>query len=187
MAEELDDEEEGTEEDEYKPSLLRRIFSAAFLERAISEVLRLVIFAIVAFFIAYLVNQRNSSVTTIGQQSGQLGDTNAAGNIITRPLGVEWSMEEMIINTADELDNHFVKAIIVISCEAANPVLISELEQRSGEVHAEVREIIGSKSYLSIKRVEQQKILAQELKTRIQRIIGKPGIIDVFLKEFSVH
>ncbi|BBM89548.1 hypothetical protein COTS27_01252 [Spirochaetota bacterium] len=181
-----DEELQEEEEEKVKPSLWRRFFSLSYVERIGGELLRLIIFAIIAFFIAHLVIGWNTD-STISTIPGEVGDVNAAGEIITRPLGVEWSMEEMIINTSDDLDNHFVKARIVIACEVTTPELISELDQRSGEIHAEVREIIGLKSYLDIKRVEQQRILAEEIKTRVQRIVGKSGIIAVYLKEFSVH
>ena len=140
--------------------------------------------AIIAFGVSLLVNNRistKSSQELIEQEMEQFD------LFVRRQPGIDWAMDEMMVNTADEDVPHIVKAKVVVSYDGEKENVLNELILRNTEIHSEVRSIIGSKKYIDINTTEKQKVLTKEIKTRIQLIIGLPGIIDVFLKEFTVH
>ena len=156
-----------------------------WIEKLLIELLRTLFFSLIAFGMIYFVTNR---LSTREEASEQLMLDRQFEDIPTpRPIGAEWPMEEMIINTADEFSSHFVKANIVVSYEPANPDVASMLAARKSEIHSEVRKIVGSKLFADIKNVSTQSLLAEEIKTRIQNIIGMPGIIDVFIIDFTVQ
>ena len=152
--------------------------------------------AIITFLIAYCVSSRGGGNQT--QPLTYLPQTQTDNDIATvdpetqdvyRPIpeGFDWRMDEMIINTDDEDVNHFVKALIIVSYDKEKPAVLAALTSRSSQIHTEVRKIIGSKKYLELKGINQQEDLKKEIKTRIQLIVNQSGIIDVFLREFTLH
>ena len=147
--------------------------------------------AVLTFMISYCVSRSNT------MKVGQTG-ANSPENLISTdvktddfynpiPSGFDWTMDEFIINTADKDANHFVKTKIVVSYDKDKPLILTGLTIRSSQIHAEVRKIIGSKKYSQIQGVDKQDLLSKEIKTKIQLVIGQPGIIDVFLREFTLH
>ena len=96
-------------------------------------------------------------------------------------------MEEMMVNTADEDEQHLVKATIVVSYEENNTKLLTELNKRRTEIRSEIRNIIGSKKYSEINTTFKQKDLVVEMKERIILIVNMPGIIEIYLIDFTVH
>ena len=150
--------------------------------------LQYLIVAIIAFLVAWFTSKSNINEVGI-QAPKQLVDYDPQHTdiFVRRQAGSDWTMEEMTINTADEDSPHIVKAKIVVSYDDDKENLLSELSLRSTEIHSEVRSIIGAKKYVDINTTAEQKILAKEIKTRVQLIVGLPGIIDIFFKNFTVH
>ncbi len=180
-----DDDEE---EEEKKPKFfLARIFSFGSLERFFVEILRLVVFAIIAFFIANYISNRNSRDIRVGVSNFQMFDPATNVEIMRDNPGLEWELDEIVVNTSDDLSSHFVKAVVVVSYDNQDEGILAKLANRSGEIQSGIREIIGSKPFLELKKVENQRIVAEEIKTKIQRIVGSSSIEEVFLKEFSVY
>ncbi len=139
---------------------------------------------IIALGVSFIVSNRISTKSQgeLVEQEMEQFDV-----FVRRKPGIDWAMDEMIVNTADEEVPHIVKAKVVVSYDIEKKAISDELNLRNTEIHSEVRSIIGSKKYTDINTTEKQKILAREIKTRIQLIVGRSGIIDVFLKEFTVH
>ncbi len=157
--------------------------------------LQYIVVAVLTFIISYCVSSRNKeSVYSPQQFNAKMSEEELRNTDINTddfytpiPSGFDWTMEEMIINTADEDANHFVKAKIVVSYDKEKPAILTELTARSSQLHAEVRKIIGSKRYSDIRGIHNQEILTKEIKTKVQLIVRKPGVIDVFLRDFTLH
>lgn len=156
-----------------------------WMEKALIETLRLLFFSLIAFAIVYFVSTRKEK--TSDAEELQRIDRQFENIPQPRPVGAEWRMDEMIINTADELANHFVKINLVVSYSQKDIKVSSALSARSSEIHSEVRKIVGSKFYTELKSVEKQALLAEEIKTRIQQLVGIPGILEVYITDFTIH
>lgn len=156
-----------------------------WMEKALIEMLRLLFFSLVAFVIIYFVSIRKEKESDLGEL--QRIDRQFENIPEPRPVGAEWNMDEMIINTADELANHFVKINVVISYSQKDLKVASALSARRSEIHSEVRKIVGSKFYIDLKSVEKQALLGEEIKTRVQQLVGIPGILEVYITDFTIH
>ena len=196
MAETEDDVYEEVDEDESEdkqPKAKRRsILAYLDLQRILLLGLHYITIGILTFIIAYWVSSRNQeggrTQTKTGLSTDLLSTEIETTDLYTPiPSGFDWTMEELIINTADLDAGHYVKATIVVSYEKDKPAVLAELTSRSSQIHAEVRKIIGSKKYSALQGVQKQELLVKEIKTKIQLIIGKPGIIDIFMTEFTLH
>ena len=172
--------------DEEKKEERRYFFAGETFLRVLRVTLQYLLVAILAFFISYCVSQTSQKKMAESPHIADF-DPEIRDHFVRRQPGSDWSMDEMLINTADEASQHIVRAKIVISHRENSPELAAELTRRRSEIHSEVRSIIGSKRYLDINTTSKQKALVREIKTRIQLIVGMPGIIDVFLKDFTVH
>lgn len=175
--------EENIEDEKEKKIASSRM--SVWTEKFFSELLRLLIFSAVALVIVFLVDRQKGD--SFGEDNFERIDRQFQNVVAPKPLGAEWEMDDMIINTADELENHFVKVNLVVSYDQKNIKISSALNARKSEIYSEVRKIIGSKLYVDLKSVKNQTLLAEELKTNIQRIIGMPGILEVYIVDFTIH
>lgn len=110
------------------------------------------------------------------------------GDVVERlPKGGDWNMDSIIINTADEDEQHIVRFQVIVSFDKESKTILGELNDRKSQIHHEVRTIVGAKKYLEINTTRKQQELVREIKARLQMIVNQEGIIEVFLKEFTVH
>ena len=197
MADEIDkeNEEENQDQAEGEEKSSRSLLPGFDFQKILLSSLQYIVVAVLTFIISYCVSSRSKQSEYFPQQFDakmseeelQNTDINTDDFYTPIPSGFDWTMEEMIINTADEDANHFVKAKIVVSYDKEKPAILTELTARSSQLHAEVRKIIGSKRYSEIRGIHNQEILTKEIKTQIQLIVRKPGVIDVFLRDFTLH
>ena len=190
--EETDEDEDDISEEEGSEERKKRPFLAFFdIQRVLLISLQYIVIALITFGVAYWVSLRTinkKQQQNLFMSEAMQGIEPETGDYYTPiPAGFDWTMDEMIINTADQDAGHYVKTIIVVSYDKENQIILSELTARSSQIHAEVRKIIGSKQYIELQGIQKQEILTKEIKTKIQLIIGKPGIIDIFLKDFTLH
>ena len=176
-------EEEGGEKKEEKKRRFNIPFNLGF-DNVLKEVLRFLIFILFAFIILFFVQrgeQGNFSLKEIREIDNEDLENIFPGNT------KEWVSDEMLINTADEFANHFVRASLVINYDDEDANLESVLFSKKNLIYAETRRIISRKKYLELKNVKNQDILIEEIKTTVQRIIQLPGIRTVFFRDFTVH
>lgn len=173
-------EEQEVVENKPKLSVLNRY--AGLLK----EILNYLIMAVISAFVAYMVSSSVKS-KSLSSQDLLSYETSVKDVFERKPIGSDWTMDEMLVNTADAVDPKIVKAIIVISYNDKSPAVLEQLSLRRTEIHSAVRNVIGSKKSAEINTTEKQQILAQEIKTSVQRIIGIPGILEVYIKDFMVH
>ena len=194
MAEQNDENLENIAKDENlaeetKESRKKRFSLSDSAIKTLKNLLMYFVVAIVAFAVPFLISKNlfwnQNEVTEENLQ--QYDESGPIDVFQQRPIGSDWAMDEMLINTADEDDPHIIKCLFVVSHEEKNSKVLSQLSARKTEIHSEIRNIIGSKKYKELNTTEKQKLLAKEIKTKIQLIIGIPGIIDVFIKDFTVH
>ena len=157
--------------------------------KTLKNLLMYFIVAIIAFVVPFLISKNLfwNQDKIMDENLKQYDESGSVDVFQRRPIGADWSMEEMLLNTADEDDPHIIRCMFVVSHEEKNSKILSQLSARKTEIHSEIRNIIGSKKYKEINTTEKQKLLAMEIKTKIQLIVGIPGIIDVFIKDFTVH
>ena len=103
------------------------------------------------------------------------------------PEGFDWEMDEMIINTADTDYRHFARVKLVVSYEKNNLEFARILKVRKYQIYDEIRKIIADKKYTYLKNTSNQEYLRMEIKKKIQLIVRKPGLIEIFLVEFTLH
>lgn len=184
MGEQLDnldnEEQEEVSKQEKKSSLGFSLFD---FNNILSEILRIVVYLVIFSLIYYFffnTSAQNPTINAINQfdaQNQTLGEISIVGSEIV--------LEEMLINTSDSLENHFVKARIVISYgsqETGNAINV-----RLNQIYDRIRKTVGSKSFNEIKYVDGQELLSLEIKTEIQKVTGKVDIYNIFFKDFTVY
>ncbi len=176
------EEKEGEEKEEEKKRALPFNFS---LDSLLKEILRFVIFLLVAFVIIYFVQGGRDSSFSLDEIRNI--DNQNLESISSNEPTIDWVSDEMLVNTADEFANHFIRAVIVISYESENNDLGLLISKNQNLFYAEARKIIGKRKYLELKNPAQQEIIIEEIKTAIQRTVQVPGIKKVFFRDFTIH
>lgn len=180
MGDRIDREEEEipSVDDSKKP-----FFNFFDFNKILGELLRFIIYAVIfiiiffLFFDNYKAVDPISLINQIDEENQTLGEITIVGNEIT--------LDDMLINTSDELENHFVKARIVISYGEAETGL--EINRRMNQIYDRIRKVISSKKINELKYVDGQELLSLEIKTEIQKITGKVDIYNIFLRDFTVY
>lgn len=150
-------------------------------------ILQYLLVAIISIVTSVIVIQTQSGGGSTKTQQELLKTDQMTEDVFKQvPIGADWTMEEMILPTADEDAQHTIKCRIVISYDRENPKLLEELTQRKTQIHSEVRAVIGSKKFNELNTVSKQKKLAGAIQQRIKRIVRQSGIYAVYLKEFMV-
>ncbi len=174
-------EGEGNEED--KKSRFKLPFAFNF-DSILKEIFRFLIFILFVFIIVFFVQGRDQGGFSL-EEIREI-DNEGLENVFPGSTK-EWVSEEMLVNTADEFANHFIRASLVINYDAQDSELESTLFSKRNLIYAETRKIISRKKYLELKNVRNQDILIEEIKTTIQRIVQLPGIRSVFFRDFTIH
>ncbi len=143
--------------------------------------------AIIAFVVAWFTSNRGGQEKSLPKDALMTTDPETGDVIEKVPKGADWSLDEMIINTSDEDENHIVRARIIISHDKVDKDLLAELNDRRTQIHSTVRNIIGEKKFAEIRTTRKQRELAGEIKASIQKIIQMEGVYEVYFKEFTVH
>lgn len=185
--EELEDEEleEGEGEGE-QPKKKKGFKLGPNVIAILKNVLNYVIVALITIVISLIVSSRIAGDKTVSNETLRSSDMQFGDAIERIPIGADYTLDEMIINTSDEDRSRMVKCRIVISYDEENPQVLAELTGRKTQIHAEIRNKIGEKKYDEIRTTVKQRELKKELRALVQRIVGVDGIIDVFLKDFTV-
>lgn len=147
------------------------------------------IVAIIAFTVSFFTSRAGGGGHGKSMTKDELMTTDPnTGDVLERlPKGADWNMDMLILNTSDEDEQHIIRTQVIISYDKENKTILGELNDRKSQIHNDVRTIIGSKKYIEINTTRKQEDLKKEIKARVQLIVNQEGIIEVFLKEFTVH
>ncbi|MBN8217068.1 MAG: flagellar basal body-associated FliL family protein [Spirochaetes bacterium] len=184
--------EEGAAEGEAKPAEKKAPFKLnAGVVGILKYVLLGLLVVILSFTTSWLVSRYKSAGSGAGASHAKdellVTDPNT-GDVVERlPKGGDWNMDSVIINTADEDEQHIVRFQVIVSYDKESKTILGELNDRKSQIHHEVRAIVGAKKFLEINTTRKQQELVREIKARLQMIVNQEGIIEVFLKEFTVH
>ncbi len=182
--EKQNNQEEENQENQKKKSRFKLPIDIS-ADSLLKELLRFVVVIFFIFLIIYFLEGRNQEKFSLEEIRNI--DNKDLENISLVQNTKEWVSEEMLINTADEFANHFVRAVLVINYEAQNPELEAAVLNRKNLIQAEIRKAISARKYLELKNINNQNILTEEIRTIVLRLVRLPGIENVFFKEFTIH
>lgn len=176
---EIDDIENKDNFIEKKKSFLQILFNSSF----VSEILRLMIYLVIFILFYYFFLDKSS--TKLPPQAISNYDNENQQILATSPVGTEVMLDEILVNTADDLENHFIKMKVIISCGGEETLI--EVNRRLSEIYDRIRKIVGNKKYNELRFVDGQEILSLEIKAEVQKITGKVDIYNIFFKEFTAY
>jgi flagellar basal body-associated protein FliL len=193
MADKNDDKEpaegaEGEEGGEKKEGAKKPAFKlSAGIVAILKTVLMYLGVAIISFAVAFIVAHKSGGQKSETKEQLVVNDPSTGDVIEKIPKGADWALEDMVLNTADEDERHMLRAKLIVSYDKEDKTILMELNDRKSQIHSEVLKILGSKKYLEINTTPKQEEVIREIKTRIQLIVDHPGIIEVFVRDFTVH
>ena len=135
-------EVDGGEEGQGKKKFALGPTAVMMLKQALQMLITIIIVLVVVFLV---FKSDQGQQQTVPREEFLAADVGGSDVFARRPSGLDWHMDEMLVNTSDEDSPHLVKAKIVVSHEEKNQIVLTELNTRTTEIHAEIRNIIGSK------------------------------------------
>ena len=96
-----------------------------------------------------------------------------------------FSMEPFVVNIGDGDRDRFLK--LKIDLEVSSADVSSELEQRLPQVKDIMIGLLSSQSFADIRSMEGKEALREELQTRLNAVVRKGTVQQVFFTEFVVQ
>ncbi len=91
-------------------------------------------------------------------------------------------MEPLIVNPADSNGERYLKA--TISFETYDPELFEELEKRLPQIKNQVNNVLSSKTIDQIQTNEDRERLRREIQNRVNGLLVRGHISNVYFEEF---
>ncbi len=144
--------------------------------------------AIISFAVAFFVAHSGGGGEKHETKESLVTSDPETGDVIEKiEPGADWALDDMILNTADEDERHMVRVKLIVSYDKHSKTILMGLNDRKTQIHNDILKILGSKKYLEINTTPKQEEVIREIKARIKLIVDEPGIIEVFIKDFTVH
>ena len=96
-----------------------------------------------------------------------------------------FSLEPFIVNINDGERDRFLK--LKADLELSSPALKTELERRMPQVKDVIISLLSSQSFVDIKSIEGKDVLREELMVRLNTLVRKGKVRNVFFTEFVVQ
>lgn len=166
---------------------LSRVLAVKKITGLLKYIFLFTILIIIIILLTFFFTRSNSEKNEIFYQ--EKNNTNT----VKMPSGTDWFLGDkekgIILNTADNDEDHFLKYNISIFHEKDSLRLPTILAMKRSQILDEIRKIISSRTFAFLKSVENQEIVRMEIKQKIQSIVGYDvdGIINVFFTEFTLH
>jgi flagellar FliL protein len=110
--------------------------------------------------------------------SGTSGDQRSAGPVIH-------ALEPMIVNIFDGERDRFLK--IHVNFEVSSPEVSKELDDRTAQVKDMMISLISSQAYADIRSLEGKAALREQLMTRMNALVTRGVVRQVFFTDFVVQ
>ncbi len=96
-----------------------------------------------------------------------------------------FSMEPFVVNINDGSKDRFLK--LKVDLEVSSEAVSSELDQRLPQVKDIMIGLLSSQSFSDIRSMEGKDYLREELQTRLNAVVRKGSVQQVFFTEFVVQ
>jgi len=128
---------------------------------------------------------------------GDAGEAAAESEAPAHPEGVEldengqpippsfFSMEPFVVNIQDEGKDRFLK--LKVDLEVSSEAVSFELEQRLPQIKDIMIGLLSSQSFADIRSMEGKDYLREELQSRLNAVVRRGTVDQVFFTEFVVQ
>ncbi len=173
-------EELQTEVEEQKPEEKKFINFGAIIEWILSHVLQLVIAAIIAGTVSFIV---------VSQMRARISEEIVVQKspLKKEPAPLTFDLGSFNINTSDIDEPHFARLKIYLGYPERNTALQAELSQRKFQIRDIVINVISSKRKEDLDESIERQELKEELKKLINNMLIEGEIIDIYFDEFTVY
>jgi flagellar FliL protein len=100
-------------------------------------------------------------------------------------MGAMFPLETFIVNLADEKSKRYLRVKMQLELKAGEPIEI--LEQRLVQVRDIILMILPTKQFHEIRSVDGKTQLRQEIMTRLNELLKKEAINNIYFTEFVVQ
>jgi flagellar FliL protein len=169
---------EGTEEEEtLEAGPQRRMFGPNMVRTLMFIAVALVVI-IISGSIAYVVARRVNRAPAMDKRSPELAEKRD-------PLTPYTLDPPFSINTSDPEEPHFLRLAIVLGHdEDVSSELQGELINRKDQIRDVIISIVGEMSYRDLDTQDERNVLKDKIKRRINAILQKGQIKEVYFTEF---
>ena len=126
-----------------------------------------------------------NKLSTGDTQSAAVSDNETKGQAKDDTLGTIYPLETFIVNLADEGGKRYLR--LTIDLELKKGVLVESVKQRLPQVRDSILMILPSKQFEDIKNSEGKNMLKDEIIARVNNVLGRESISNIFFSEFVIQ
>jgi len=127
----------------------------------------------------------NKLSTLNTQSAADPGEQPEQAASVEQPLGPIFQLETFIVNLADKGGNRYLR--VTMDLELGNSKLEDELNKRLPQVRDGILMILPTKRYEDINSAEGKTMLRGEMLERINGVLARGQITNIYFKEFVVQ
>jgi flagellar FliL protein len=126
-----------------------------------------------------------NKLSTGGEQVGAVSDNETKVQPKNDAPGVIYPLETFIVNLADEDGKRYLR--LTLDLELKKGILEESIKQRLPQIRDSILMVLPSKHFEDIRTTEGKNILKNEIIARVNTVLGRESISNIFFSEFVVQ
>ena len=158
-------------------------------ERNINKIILIAVIAVAVLFAGavgggfYMMWNKLADLDALVRPEEEAVEEEAEEGLLV--TGTMFPLDTFIVNLADEKSKRYLRVTMQIELKEGEPVEI--LEQRLVQVRDIILMILPTKRFQEIRSVDGKTILRQEIMTRLNDLLKKEVINNIYFTEFVVQ
>ncbi len=158
-------------------------------ERNTNKIILIAVIAVAVLFVGavgggfYMMWNKLADLDALVRPEEEEVDEETDGGLST--IGAMFPLDTFIVNLADEERKRYLRVTMQIELKEGEPVEI--LEQRLVQVRDIILMILPTKRFQEIRSVNGKTVLRQEIMTRLNDLLKKEVINNIYFTEFVVQ
>jgi flagellar FliL protein len=126
-----------------------------------------------------------NKLSTLNTQTNLIANAQAAQNQVENSMGPIFSLETFIVNLADESRSRYLRVTMDLELNAKNDA--DMLSDRLPQIRDSILTILPSKRFEDIASIEGKTALRDEIIAKVNGILNKNVVSNIFFSEFVVQ
>jgi flagellar FliL protein len=126
-----------------------------------------------------------NKLSTLNTQTNLIANAQAAQNQVENSMGPIFSLETFIVNLPDESRSRYLRVTMDLELNAKNDA--DMLSDRLPQIRDSILTILPSKRFEDIASIEGKTALRDEIIAKVNGILNKNVVSNIFFSEFVVQ
>lgn len=126
-----------------------------------------------------------NKLSTLNTQTNLIANAQAAQNQVANSMGPIFSLETFIVNLADESRSRYLRVTMDLELNAKSDA--DMLSDRLPQIRDSILTILPSKRFEDIASIEGKTALRDEIIVKLNDILNKNVVSNIFFSEFVVQ